>query len=151
MIPKTITSMAAEVMTTAPAQSVGEENQSLVILVTGVIVVFAALILLIAIIKIYSSIVHAAQRKCEKKPPKAPKEKNDSKVNVTAVNVTAAAPVTDSNTVDLQTIAVISAAVEAFYGEEKKVRVVSVKRTPVKRSEWAVAGMMQNISARRGF
>ena len=146
MIPKTIASMAAEVMTTAPAQSVGEENQSLVILVTGVIVVFAALILLIAIIKIYSSIVHAAQRKCEKKPPKAPKEKNDSKVNVTA-----AAPVTDSNTVDLQTIAVISAAVEAFYGEEKKVRVVSVKRTPVKRSEWAVAGMMQNISARRGF
>lgn len=151
MIPKTIASMAAEVMTTAPAQAASEENQSLVILVTGVIVVFAALILLIAIIKIYSSIVHAAQRKCEKKPPKAPKEKNDSKVNVTAVNVTAAAPVTDSNTVDLQTIAVISAAVEAFYGEEKKVRVVSVKRTPVKRSEWAVAGMMQNISARRGF
>ncbi len=139
-MPVTIASKAAEVA--------AEDNQSLVILITGLVVVFCALLLLIAIIKIYSSIVRAVLGRSKNKASKAKKEPEialDSKKEV------AAAFTSDSDFVDLQTVAVISAAVDAFYGEEKKVRVVSVKRTTAVRSEWANAGMMQNISARRGF
>ncbi len=149
---KTFASTVAETVTTAGNEVPPEGNQSLVILITGLVVVFSALLLLIAIIKIYSGIVRATQGKGKNKAQKAPKEKKASSVKTTNV-----ASVGASNTVDLQTIAVISAAVEAFYDEEK-VRVVSVKptanpvkRAPVARSEWAVAGMMQNISSRRGF
>lgn len=115
-------------------------NQSVVILITGFVVVFLVLLLLIGIIKIYSTIVSGAQRKSEKK-------KVSSAVEPIAPVSIEAEPVQDSADMDLQTIAVITAAVEAFYG--KKVKVRDIRPVSVTRSGWATAGLMENIPAMR--
>ena len=116
------------------------DNQSVVILITGFVVVFLVLLLLIGIIKIYSGIVYAAQKKSTSAKPSAPAE-------VPAVPVAQVVP-EDSSEPDLQTIAVITAAVEAFYSGTK-VRIRDIRPVSFARSSWATAGIMENIPAMR--
>ncbi len=120
-------------------------NQSLIILITGFAVVFLVLLLLIGLIKIYSGIVYAAQNKAasKAKTKDSPKE---------AVSTSAPAPVAStlhSDGLDLQTVAVITAAVEAYYGGSKKVRVAGIRPSNTARSEWATAGLRESIPAMR--
>ncbi|MBE6738197.1 MAG: OadG family protein [Ruminococcus sp.] len=128
-------------------QKVAEEssgNESVIILVTGFVVVFMVLLLLIGIIKIYSGIVYSAQKKAENK-------KNKSNVTNAepAVPMPSVAEETADEGLDLQTVAVITAAVEAFYSKGKKVRITGIRPANNNRNEWASAGLAQNIPAMR--
>lgn len=124
-------------------------DESFIILVTGFMVVFAVLLLLIGIIMAYAAIVSGVQNKINKK--KKEKEEKASPAPVATTEAPVSAPAVVSYDADLQTIAVIAAAVEAFYGEGASRRIKSISRTASSRSEWAAAGLNQNISARRGF
>lgn len=126
-----------------------EPNMSVIILITGFAVVFAVLILLIGIIWAYSKIVSSVQNSAEKRKEKklakkAPAE--DTQPAEDTVPVVEASDVTD----DLQTIAVITAAVEAFYSGSK-VRVVGIRPASQgnNRSQWATAGLMESMPKMR--
>ena len=121
-----------------------QPNQSLNILITGFVVVFAVLILLIGVIKLYSVIVYSAQQKAEKKA-KAKAEKNAQPAKAPVPAPVSAQP--SSTDPDLQTVAVITAAVQAYYGDSD-VRVTGITPVSSTRSEWATAGVIGNISLR---
>ena len=141
------TKSEADIMSFIPLSAATDE--SLIILVTGFVVVFAVLLLLIGIIMAYAAIVTGVQKMIENKRKK--KEEKASPAPVAIAEAPASAPAAISYDADLQTIAVIAAAVEAFYGEGASRRIKSISRTASTRSEWAAAGLNQNISARRGF
>lgn len=133
-----IQSIAAELSLSEKAIS------SAKVILTGFVVVFAMLFLLIVIIKIYSTIVSKAQgagdktRKKEKvsgQPIKPP----------TAEQPTAAkifAPASDDE-IPGEVIAVIAAAVDSVYGSSGKARIKSIKKSGG-RSAWANAGVIEN-------
>lgn len=127
-----------------------EPNMSVIILITGFVVVFAVLLLLIGIIKIYSLIVSSAQSSAErKKEKKAQKKlKNVPVAEAKPEFAETSAPVSECN-LDLQTVAVITAAVEAYYAGSKKVRVAGIRKSSSARSEWATAGLMESIPQMR--
>ncbi len=118
------------------------DNQAVVILITGFVVVFLVLLLLIGIIKVYSAIVSGAQKKSEKKKACA------LVAEPTAMVTALADDAQDSDELDLQTVAVITAAVESFYSG-KKVRIRDIRPVSSSRSSWATAGLMENIPAMR--
>lgn len=120
-------------------------NQSLIILITGFVVVFLVLLLLIGIIKIYSGIVYSIQKKAASKA-KAQESVSNTEDSLQTVDVIEEV---DSDSPDLQTIAVISAAVEAIYGDSNKVRITGIRPTSSARSEWAQAGLRDNIPSMR--
>lgn len=111
------------------------------VVLTGFVVVFAVLILLIVIIKIYSSIVSKAQQRGNKKTKVAEKPKEAPAVT-TPVSV-APATVADDG-VNEEVIAVISAAVATMYGSPEKARIKSIKKSSGGRSAWANAGLLDN-------
>ncbi|MBQ4569332.1 MAG: OadG family protein [Ruminococcus sp.] len=128
----------------ADATQQAPSNQSLIILITGFVVVFLVLLLLIGLIKLYSGIVYAAQNKAKAKAK--PAQPALAPVAAEAVTV---APASHNEGLDLQTVAVITAAVEAFYGSTKKVRVTGIRPANTARNEWANAGIRENIPAMR--
>ena len=118
------------------------DNQEVVILITGFVIVFMLLLLLIGFIKIYSGIVYAAQNKAKNKKASPVKE-------APAAEIVSEPEATVEDGLDLQTIAVITAAVEAYYSKDKKVRVTGIRPVSNSRSEWATAGLYENIPAMR--
>ena len=108
------------------------------VVLTGFVVVFAMLILLIFIIKIYGAIIQKAQD--------ASKEKKAETVAETPAPVVAA-PVAPAQTdgVSDEVVAVISAAVATMYGSSEKARIKSIKKSSDGgRSAWAKAGVLDN-------
>lgn len=130
-----------------------EPNMSVIILITGFVVVFAVLILLIGIIWAYSKIVSTAQNAAQKKKDKKQAKKQAEQAVASPAEEIISAPVSSApasdGSLDLQTVAVITAAVEAFYGESK-VRVVGIRPSSGStRSQWATAGLMESIPKMR--
>lgn len=111
------------------------------VVLTGFVVVFAVLVLLIVIIKIYSGIVTMAQQKGNKKTNVAEKPKESPAP--TAPVTTAPVSVADDG-VNEEVIAVISAAVATMYGSPEKARIKSIKKSSGGRSAWANAGLLDN-------
>lgn len=111
--------------------------QALTVLVTGFVVVFAVLVLLIAIIKIYGTIVYKAQNR-----PKKDKSKDDDDTpkGTGAGGGTAAGGTSGGISGDV--LACIAAAVEAMYGAGA-VRIRNIQKVS-KRSAWANAGVLAN-------
>ena len=128
--------------TTKSVTDNSSDNESIVILITGFVVVFMMLLLLIGIIKIYSGIVCAAQNKSSKKSQNA-----DVKEVAPVSQPVASEPSADG--LDLETGAVITAAVEAYYSKDKKVRITKIRPASDSNNEWASAGRAQNIPAMR--
>lgn len=121
----------------------------LIILLTGIVVVFAVLILLIVVIKLYSSIVYNAQNKKNKKDEnKTEKAETDSKPVELAVKPESKsvsvenAPPSDG-TIPGEIVAAIAAAVEVIFGQGA-VSIKSVKKTSKRRSAWKSAGVAEN-------
>lgn len=113
------------------------------VILTGFVVVFSMLVLLIIIIKIYSFIVGKAQStglKTKKKQalPEKPKAKK-----APAVPENTAEP-EGSGDIPEEIIAVIAAAVDSMYGGKEKVRIKSVKKSRSRRTAWADAGVREN-------
>lgn len=119
---------------------------SLTILITGFVVVFSVLLLLIGLIKLYGTIVSKALESAENKKKQqlaAVKTENTSsakpEINETAGDVSQL----NENGLNDELIAVIAAAVAAVYGEGT-VRVKSIKRVPQSRPVWSTAGILDN-------
>ena len=108
------------------------------VVLTGFVVVFAMLILLIFIIKIYSAIVQKAQS-AGSNSKKGKKNKDEKPAEKPAA---APAPVV---TASAEVVAVISAAVATMYGSSEKARIKSIKKSSDGgRSAWAKAGVLDN-------
>ena len=109
------------------------------VVLTGFVVVFAMLILLIFIIKIYGAIIQKAQ-------DAGKKSKETETVAETPAPVVAApvAPAQADGVSD-EVVAVISAAVATMYGSSEKARIKSIKKSSDGgRSAWAKAGVLDN-------
>lgn len=115
------------------------------VVLTGFVVVFAMLILLIFIIKIYSAIVQKAQSagSNSKKGKKNKDEKPAEKPAAASAPVVTASAATDG--ISDEVVAVISAAVATMYGSSEKARIKSIKKSSDGgRSAWAKAGVLDN-------
>ena len=115
------------------------------VVLTGFVVVFAMLILLIFIIKIYSAIVQKAQSagSNSKKGKDKKDEKTAEKPVATPAPADTASTATDGITDEV--VAVISAAVATMYGSSEKARIKSIKKSSDGgRSAWAKAGVLDN-------
>ena len=113
------------------------------VVLTGFVVVFAMLILLIFIIKIYSAIVQKAQSagSNSKKGKKNKDEKPAEKPAAAPAPVVTASAATDGISDEV----VISAAVATMYGSSEKARIKSIKKSSDGgRSAWAKAGVLDN-------
>lgn len=127
---------------------------ALIILLTGVVVVFSVLVLLIFIIKGYSTAVSNAQSKIEqKKIEKVEASKTvegaaGDKVFGEKVEEPVAA---DDGSVPGEIVAAIAAAVEVIFGAGavsiKSVRKAAKQGTSRRRSAWKSAGMAENTRA----
>ncbi len=112
--------------------------EALSVLVTGFVVVFAVLILLIGIIKIYSTIVYKAQNRPKK--DKSNDDDDDTPKGTPVAGVPMAG--SSSNGISGDVLACIAAAVEMMYGQGS-VRIKNIKKVS-KRSAWGSAGVVSN-------
>ena len=115
------------------------------VVLTGFVVVFAMLILLIFIIKIFSAIVQKAQSagSNSKKGKKNKDEKPAEKPAAAPASVVTTSAATDG--ISDEVVAVISAAVATMYGSSEKARIKSIKKSSDGgRSAWAKAGVLDN-------
>ena len=119
----------------------GETNLSLsvTILLTGFAVVFAVLLILIGIIKLYGTVIYNIQTKKKNKKTKVEVERPDPAPVAPAVVVEAPQEQDDG-----ELIAVITAAVYAVYGSSN-VRVRSVRKAQPRSSSWRSAGLADNL------
>ena len=117
--------------------------QALILLLAGFLVVFTVLILLIALVTIYSKIIRVVQSAGEKKKEIRSAEKTENQEKNALRSVTRQEIEDDDGEIPGEIIAVIAAAVDAVYGE-KPHRIKSVRKSREKRSSWAKAGALQN-------
>lgn len=111
------------------------------VILTGFVVVFAVLFLLIGIIKIYSIIITKVMNTGVKK--KQAKSEEVKAVSSASVVTTPTAPAVQDG-VSEEVVAVISAAVATMYGSSAKARIKSIKKSNSGRSAWANAGVLDN-------
>ncbi|MBQ8057252.1 MAG: OadG family protein [Ruminococcus sp.] len=113
-------------------------TMSLTILLTGFIVVFAVLLLLIGIIKIYSTIVYNLQNK-----PKKSKKNNDDDDTPKGTGASGGSRSASAvGGVSPEVLACIAAAVDFIYGEGN-VRIKNIRKAG-SRSAWGHAGVLTN-------
>ena len=111
------------------------------VILTGFVVVFAVLILLIFIIQIYGKIIYNVQNSKKKKE----EEKTAEAVQAQATEVSESVdPPVVSDGISEEVVAVISAAVATMYSSSGKARIRSIKKSDGSRSAWANAGILDN-------
>ena len=111
---------------------------SLTVLLTGLVVVFAMLIFLTIVIKIYGSLIYNTTKKR--------RESNKPKVEAapTPAPAPASAPIEVEEGISGEVVAAIAAAVYMTYGVSAS-RIRSVKRAAANpRSLWGEAGRLEN-------
>lgn len=115
---------------------------SLTVLLTGFVVVFAVLFILIGIIKGYGIIVTKLEQKVKEK--KAQKEAASAKP-VAPVQHQKPVQITETaeSGISDEIVAVIAAAVDAMYGSSGKAKIKSIKKSD-SRSAWSKAGILDN-------
>lgn len=115
------------------------------VVITGISVVFIALILLIALVTVYGSIFKVINKKAAEKAAaeKAAKEADKPKIAST-VKAAAPAPVVEDG-IEEEIVAVITAAISAYGASSgKKLAVKSIKRSdsaPSGRNAWGSAAL----------
>jgi len=126
---------------------------SLSILLTGIVIVFSVLILLIGVIKLYASIVVSVQKiideKKEDRIAENENKKTEAAVKPEVVEKVEAEPEQaedDDDTIPGEIVAAIAAAVEMIFGEGT-VTVKSIKKSSKRRSVWKSAGVAENTRA----
>lgn len=113
------------------------------VVITGIVVVFIGLILLIFFVFLYGKIFESINNKKIKKSQKILEEKSVTVPNQKAVKPVSV-PVIE-NGIDEEIVAVISAAVAAMSsGSGKKIALKSVKYAKPRRPIWANAGIAEN-------
>lgn len=112
---------------------------SINVLVTGIVVVFAVLLLLILLIKLYSTIVYKAQNRA----PKAPKNNGGNVAKSTVIDNGTAMALAQPQGLTDELIAVITAAAVACMGTSN-IRVTGIRKRN-QRSEWSDAGVRESV------
>ncbi len=112
---------------------------SLTVLLTGFVVVFAVLLLLIGVIKLYGTIIYNIQNKGRKKKDPAPVKVTEPEKVMEPVAVVEAEQENDD-----ELIAVISAAVYSMYSSSQ-VRIKSIRKSPTRSNAWRSAGLNDNL------
>ena len=118
-------------------------NLALTVLLTGIIVVFVVLLLLIFIIKAYGSIISGIQKSRDEKEKMKKKWDEHNKQLPELMNYKLG--VNSKDYIDEEVVAVISAAIAHLYlksGESYEIK--SIKRVFPSRSSWGRAGLLQN-------
>lgn len=113
---------------------------SITILLTGFAVVFAVLLVLIGIIKLYGTIIYNLQNKKRTKKTKA-EVTTVAEPEPTEPQPAVLVESSDDRGDDL--IAVISAAVYTMYSPQQ-VRIRSIRKAPASGSAWRAAGLREN-------
>ena len=114
---------------------------SALVTLTGFVIVFAVLILLVFIILGYGKLIYNAENRSKKKKEISQQAVVDEpKAVQPTVNTE---PVTNDG-IPEEVIAVISAAVATMYGSKEKVKIKSIKKSSGGRSAWANAGILDN-------
>lgn len=128
-----------------------EFETALIVLIAGLVIVFAVLFLLIGIIKGYGTIILSVTKSREAKR-QAKKEKANAAAQAAVKKETAPAPVQAApaavtepaqDGIPGDVIAAIAAAVDFMYGAGTHI-VTGVKRVAPNRSAWASAGMIES-------
>lgn len=116
------------------------------VILTGFVVVFSMLFLLIGIIKLYSFIVMKVQDKTsvqEQKKDKVSQPKDSLKKSQVKPVPVLSDPSTAEDGLSEEIVAVIAAAVASTYGGKGRVKIKSIKKSGG-RSAWANAGVLEN-------
>lgn len=113
---------------------------SVTILLTGFAVVFAILLLLIGIIKLYGTIIYNAQNRSKKKQQASKPAVADTAVDKAPEPVA----VIEATTDDDELITVISAAVYSVYSSSQ-VRIKNIRKSASRTNAWRSAGLSDNI------
>ena len=113
---------------------------------SGLIIVFAMLILFVFVIAAFGAIMSRTAGKPKKAKPAAPKTESKPVPKKSAPAPAATAALAPVNGVDDETVAVISAAVSMMYEGTDKIPVIrSVKPAATGvRSAWKTAGVLNN-------
>ena len=115
---------------------------SLTVLLTGFAVVFAVLLILIGIIKLYGTIIYNIQNRGLKKQKTEVPEK--AAVVTDMVMEPVATVETEEEVDDGELIAVISAAVYSMYSSSQ-VRIKSIRKAQPRSNAWRSAGLSDNL------
>lgn len=120
------------------------------VILTGFVVVFAMLLLLILIIKLYSAAIGGAQRAMDRRAKRKEhikelvREENGVHIIKKPAYVTAPTVDDDGDDIPEEVIAVIAAAVATYAAPGTKTRIKSIKKANGGRSAWANAGVLDN-------
>ena len=117
-----------------------------IILLTGIVIVFFVLILLIGIIKLYSTIVYNIQNSNKKEKKEKSKKETVVEVAPAVEKATAEKAKPNDGSVPGEIVAAIAAAVEVIFGQGA-VKIKSIKKsskTSKRRSAWKSAGVAEN-------
>ena len=114
------------------------------VILTGFLVVFAVLLLLIGIIKFYSFAIGRAQQRADnRKRRKIEIVDAPEKPSAPAPRIFAPPADEDDDEIPEEVVAVIAAAVAVMYGSPGKARIKHIKKAGG-RSAWANAGVLDN-------
>ncbi len=109
------------------------------VVITGMVVVFIGLILLVLLVMLYGKIFDVVNRKKEEK-----KAAEVVKAETKPAQKLPVAPVIEEG-IEEEVVAVIAAAVEAMSAQSgKKLKLKSVKTVKPQRNPWAAAGIAEN-------
>lgn len=119
------------------------ENMELALIITlaGMVIVFAVLIMLIYVIKLFGIGVSKMEDKMKRRKELKLLKLQDTETK--EVDAPKSVPVTESGGLSDQVVAVIAAAVDSMYGKGS-CRIKSIKKLPQARSAWNAAGVMDN-------
>ena len=114
------------------------------VVITGIVVVFIGLILLIVCVSIYGAIFNSASKKRAQKAEAEKKLAEKAAEPVEAVMGERSAPAVEDG-IEEETVAVIMAAIAAMSASSgKKLVLKSVKTSKPQRSAWSSAGIVEN-------
>ncbi|WP_456033276.1 OadG family transporter subunit [Ruminococcus sp.] len=114
------------------------------VVITGIVVVFIGLVLLILLVSIYGKIFDVINSRAARKAEEAKKATEAAKAAAKPEPVKVAAPVVEDG-IEEETVAVIMAAISAMSSAEgKKLVLKSVKTAKPQRPAWSTAGIIDN-------
>lgn len=114
------------------------------VVITGIVVVFIGLVLLILLVSIYGKIFDVINGRAARKAEEAKKAAEAAKAVAKPEPIKAAAPVVEDG-IEEETVAVIMAAISAMSSAEgKKLVLKSVKTAKPQRPAWSTAGIIDN-------
>ena len=114
------------------------------VVITGIVVVFIGLVLLILLVSIYGKIFDVINSRVARKAEEAKKAAEAAKAVAKPEPIKVAAPVVEDG-IEEETVAVIMAAISAMSSAEgKKLVLKSVKTAKPQRPAWSTAGIIDN-------